>query len=141
VDWWEALAGTVVALICLYAALLAGLWVYARRNSETVGMRDALRLLPDVSRLVHRLAVDPAVARGVRLRAGLLIVYLLLPFDLVPDFLPVIGYADDVLVLALVLRSVVRSAGADALRRNWPGSDAGLAVVQRLAGIGAADRT
>ncbi|WP_235436302.1 YkvA family protein [Arthrobacter sp. RIT-PI-e] len=63
-------------------------------------------------------------------------VYLVLPIDLVPDFLPVIGYADDVVLIAVVLRAVVRSAGQDALRRHWRGIDGGLRVVYALAGIG-----
>lgn len=86
-------------------------------------------------RLLRRLAADPAVPRGVRVRLVLLLGYLLSPIDLVPDFLPVIGYADDVLVVALVLRSVTRRAGADALQRHWPGSPEGLRVVEQLAGL------
>ncbi|WP_324273840.1 YkvA family protein [Blastococcus brunescens] len=55
--------------------------------------------------------------------------------DLVPDVVPVLGYADDVVVVALALRSVVRAAGEEALSRAWPGGGAGLAVVRRLAGL------
>jgi uncharacterized membrane protein YkvA (DUF1232 family) len=58
-----------------------------------------------------------------------------LPFDLVPDFIPVAGYADDVLLVAWVLRSVVRAAGPEALDRHWPGTPEGLVVVRRLAGV------
>jgi SAM-dependent methyltransferase len=58
--------------------------------------------------------------------------------DLVPDFIPVAGYADDVLVVAWVLRSVVRAAGAEAIDRHWPGTPQGLGVVRRLAGVRAA---
>jgi uncharacterized membrane protein YkvA (DUF1232 family) len=67
-------------------------------------------------------------------RLLLLLAYLLMPVDLVPDFLPVIGYADDVVIVALVLRSIIRSAGNGPLVRHWPGSPAGLAMIQRLAG-------
>jgi hypothetical protein len=63
----------------------------------------------------------------------LLLAYLLSPIDLVPDFVPVLGYADD--VVAWALRSVVRRAGSDALTRRGPGEPAGLAVVSRPAGI------
>jgi uncharacterized membrane protein YkvA (DUF1232 family) len=68
-------------------------------------------------------------------RLVLLLVYLASPIDLVPDVVPVIGYADDVLVVALVLRSVVRRAGREALVRHWAGTAEGLAAVERLAGL------
>jgi uncharacterized membrane protein YkvA (DUF1232 family) len=70
-------------------------------------MTDALRFLPDLLRLLRRLAADRTVPAGVRAALLLLLAYLLLPIDLVPDFLPVIGYADDVLLVALVLRLTV----------------------------------
>ena len=134
-EWWEAVLGIVVGLVAVYAILLAGLWFYAASHPDTVDMRDALRLLPDVLRVLKRLAADRSVSRAARVKLYLLLGYLVLPVDLVPDFLPVIGYADDVIIMALVLRSVVRSAGPDALRRHWPGTPAGLAVVERLAGL------
>ena len=65
----------------------------------------------------------------------LLLGYLALPFDLVPDLVPVIGYADDAVLVVWTLRSVVRSAGADAIGRHWPGTPDGLVAVQRLAGL------
>ena len=85
--------------------------------------------------LVHGSPATPTLPRGVRWRLGLLLGYLALPLDLVPDFIPVAGYADDALVVAWVLRSVVRAAGADALDRHWPGTPEGLATVRRLAGV------
>jgi uncharacterized membrane protein YkvA (DUF1232 family) len=71
----------------------------------------------------------------VRWRLWLLLGYLAMPIDLVPDFIPVLGYADDAIVIALVLRSVVRHAGAEALERHWPGTPEGLSAVLRLAGV------
>ena len=133
--WLEIILGALAGLGAVYAILLLALWAYARRHPETVGMGDALRLLPDVLRVLRRLAVDTSVSRGVRIKLFLLLGYLAFPIDLVPDFLPLIGYADDVIIMALVLRSVIRSAGPDSLRRHWPGSPAGLAVVERLAGL------
>jgi uncharacterized membrane protein YkvA (DUF1232 family) len=84
---------------------------------------------------VRRLAADPVLPRGVRVRLWLLLAYLLSPIDLVPDVLPVIGWADDAVVVALVLRSVVRRAGGDALDRHWPGTPDGLTAVRRLVGL------
>jgi uncharacterized membrane protein YkvA (DUF1232 family) len=101
-------------------------------------LTEAIRLLPDLLRLISRLARDAALSRRVRVRLWLLVAYLALPIDLVPDFIPVLGYADDAIVVALVLRSVVRSAGPQALERHWPGTPDGLAAVRRLAGLPAA---
>ena len=80
-----------------------------------------MRLLPDVIRLLRRLAADRSAPRGVRIRLGLLLGYLLMPIDLVPDFLPVIGYADDAIIVAIGLRSCgpCRRSGGD--RRSLAG--------------------
>ena len=123
--------GVLVGLVLVWLTLVAALWV-SRPGEATV--RETLRLLPDLVRLLRRLAADDTLPRGVRVRLWLGLGYLLLPIDLVPDFLPVLGYADDAVVLALVLRAVVRRAGPDALDRHWPGSAAGLDAVRRLAG-------
>ncbi|MEE2523813.1 DUF1232 domain-containing protein [Pseudarthrobacter sp. J75] len=134
-EWWEAVPALLAGLAAIYVVLLAALWVYARRHPETLGMKDALRLLPDLLRVIRRLTADKTVSTGVRVKLVLLLAYLLLPLDIVPDFLPVIGCADDVIVVALVLRSAIRSAGLEPLRRHWPGTPAGLLVIERLAGV------
>ena len=95
-------------------------------------VKEALRLLPDLIRLIKRLAADPDTPRGVRIRLALLLVYLALPIDLIPDFIPVLGYADDAIIVALVLRSATRSAGTDALAKHWPGTPEGLIALKRL---------
>jgi uncharacterized membrane protein YkvA (DUF1232 family) len=118
-------------LVVTYLGLLAALLV-ARPKGNLLG--EALRLLPDLLRLLRRLAADSDVPRGARVRLSLLLGYLAIPFDLVPDFVPVLGYADDAIVVSLVLRSVVRRAGAPLVRRHWPGTDDGLAAVSRLIG-------
>ena len=131
-NWWQTLLGVVGGLLLLWLVLLLVLW---RVRPDGLTTSAALRLLPDLVRLVRRLAADRELPRGVRVRLWLLLGYLLMPIDLVPDFVPVLGYADDAVVVALALRSVVRSAGADALARHWPGDQAGLDVVGRLAGV------
>ncbi|MGQ1798248.1 YkvA family protein [Kocuria oceani] len=132
-SWWRAawpvLVGVLGALLLVWLVVLVVLW---RAAPDRTGLRDALRLLPDVLRLVKRLAGDPALPRGARVRLLLLLAYLALPIDLVPDFIPVLGYTDDAVVVLLVLRSVVRSAGPQAVERHWPGTPDGLAAVRRL---------
>lgn len=131
------MAGAIGGLLLVYVVLLLLLWRYARKHPETVTMKDALRLLPDLLRLLRRLLADKTLAAGVRIGPALLLAYLLSPIDLVPDFLPVIGYADDVIIVALVLRSVIARAGEDALRRHWPGTPDGLQLILKLARLGA----
>jgi uncharacterized membrane protein YkvA (DUF1232 family) len=125
--------GVAVALILAWVALLVTLLV-ARPNENVV--KESLRLLPDLVRLVTRLAKDSSLPRGVRIRLGLLLAYLACPIDLVPDFIPVLGYADDVLAVLLTLRSVIRTVGETPLRRHWPGTPAGLDAIVNLTHAG-----
>lgn len=120
-------------LLILWAALLITL---AIGRPDDLSLRDALRLLPDVVRLLRRLATDTTIPPGARVRLWLLLAYLAVPFDLVPDFIPVLGYADDAIIVAIALRSVTRHAGTGAIERHWPGTPDGLAAVRRLARLG-----
>ena len=133
--WLQAAIGLVGGLLLLWLLLIGGLYLAGRKHDDPTRLRDALRLLPDLVRLLHRLARDPSLPRGVRIRLGLLLGYLALPIDLVPDFLPVVGYADDIVIVGFALRSVTRVAGPEALDRHWPGTPDGLRAVKRLAGI------
>jgi uncharacterized membrane protein YkvA (DUF1232 family) len=128
-------AGIGAGLVLLWLCLVAALWFV---RPDDLRIRDALRLLPDLVRLLRRLSADSTLPRGVRVRLWLLLAYLAMPIDLIPDFIPVIGYADDAVIVAFALRSVTRRAGADALERHWPGTPAGLAAVRLLAGLPAA---
>ncbi len=130
--WWDLLIGVVAALAVTWAALVVALVVVRPRGGL---LREALRLLPDVLRLVRRLAADRSLPRGVRVRLWLLMVYLAVPIDLIPDFIPVLGYADDAIIVTAVLRGVVRRAGLDAVRACWPGTDDGFEAVVRLTGL------
>lgn len=130
--WWDLLIGVAAALVLAWLALVVALLVVRPRGSL---LREALRLLPDVLRLIRRLAADKDLPRGVRIRLGLLLAYLALPIDLIPDFIPVLGYADDAIVVTAVLRGVVRRAGLEAVRAHWPGTPDGFTAVTRLTGI------
>ncbi|QXV57900.1 YkvA family protein [Amycolatopsis sp. TNS106] len=130
--WWDLLLGLGGALLVAWLALVAAL-VLARPRGGL--LREALRLLPDVLRLIRRLAADRTLPRGVRIRLTLLLAYLALPLDLVPDFIPVLGYADDAIIVTVVLRGVVRRAGLDAVRAHWPGTEDGFHALARLTGL------
>ncbi len=130
------MAGVVAGILLLWFVLVLALLWLGRRHGDPSRLGDVLRLVPDVIRLLRRLAADPTLPRGVRVRLALLVGYLLLPIDLIPDFIPVIGYADDALIVVWALRSVTRSVGPDALDRHWPGNPEGLAALKLLAGTG-----
>ncbi len=130
--WLDLLIGAGAALLLAWVALVVAL-VLARPRGAL--LTEALRLLPDVLRLIRRLAADPNLPRGVRIRLGALLVYLASPIDLIPDFIPVLGYADDAIIVIAVLRSVARRAGVSAVRAHWPGTDDGFAALARLAGL------
>ena len=125
-------AGILIALAVVWTSLVVALMLARPKGGL---LKEAIRLLPDTLRLLRRLAVDRSIGRGVRVRLWLLFVYLAMPIDLIPDFIPVLGYADDAIIVAAVLRSVVRKAGPEAIRRNWPGTPEGLATLWRLAGL------
>ncbi|TDQ05666.1 YkvA family protein [Labedaea rhizosphaerae] len=131
--WWaELVVGLVGALLLAWVALIVVLvWLRPRGGL----LREALRVLPDLLRLLRALATDRELPRGVRIRLGLLLAYLAMPIDLIPDFIPVLGYADDAIIVTAVLRSVVRRTGVAKVRAHWPGSDDGFAALARLTGL------
>jgi uncharacterized membrane protein YkvA (DUF1232 family) len=131
--WADLLVSAAAALLLVWIVLVVALW---RSGRGLGGLSDAARLLPDLLRLVARLARDRTLPRGIRIRLWLVLAYLASPLDLIPDFVPVAGYADDAIIVAFALRSVVRAAGSDAIDRHWPGSPDGLGIVRRLAGVG-----
>ncbi|MEU3274478.1 DUF1232 domain-containing protein [Saccharomonospora sp. NPDC006951] len=130
--WWDLVIGVAVAVVLMWLALVGVLIVLRPRGGL---LREALRVLPDVLRLIRGLAADKKLPRGVRVRLGLLLIYLALPIDLIPDFIPVLGYADDAIIVTAVLRGVVRRAGIDAVRAHWPGTEEGFAALARLTGL------
>jgi uncharacterized membrane protein YkvA (DUF1232 family) len=131
VSWWlwAVLAGTVVALAWL--VLVVALLVAGRRDEA----RALAGFIPDCLVLTGRLMSDPRVPRRRKLLLAGLVGYLALPFDLVPDFIPVAGQLDDVLVVGLVLRRFLRSGGEQLVRQHWPGPEQSLRVVLRVGGL------
>jgi uncharacterized membrane protein YkvA (DUF1232 family) len=127
---WQSVLIVVGVLALAYAGLVATLVVTGRRADA----RALARFVPDCSVLFGRLLSDPRVSRGHRVLLVGLVAYLSMPFDLVPDFIPVAGHLDDAIVALLVLRTVLRGARADLIREHWPGGETSLAVVLRLAG-------
>lgn len=116
---------TLVAYLGLLAILL-----FVGRPTEA---RALMRFIPDCLVLLGRLMGDRRVPRRRKVVLLGLVAYLSVPIDLVPDFIPVVGQLDDVLITALALRYALRSGGTELLHELWPGPDKSLEVVMRLA--------
>ena len=125
------LLAVVLVVLAVWAVAILLIWRLAPGRSSLV---DAVRLLPDVLRLAAGLARDPATPKSCRLALAALAVWIASPIDLIPEFVPVVGPLDDIVVAAIVLRWVGRRVGEDALRAHWPGSDEGFGLVRRLLG-------
>jgi uncharacterized membrane protein YkvA (DUF1232 family) len=119
-----------VAFLSVYVSFVLVLLVLGRRDDA----RAVVRFVPDCVVLFRRLLADPRVRRRDKVLLAALVPYLLLPFDLVPDFIPVAGQLDDAVLVALVLRRVLRGAGREVVEQHWPGPRASLTLVLRLAG-------
>src|SRR6478735_7032202 len=126
--WWSWLLVALAVSLVVYALFVGLLVVFGRRGDA----RAFVTLIPDCIVLVGRLVRDPRVPRRRKALLFALAGYLMLPFDLVPDFIPVAGQLDDALVVALVLRSLLRGGGEPLLRELWPGPERTLALILRL---------
>jgi uncharacterized membrane protein YkvA (DUF1232 family) len=133
VSWWQWLVAAAVVAAATWALAVAWL-VFAGRREDA---RAIAGFVPDCLVLVARLLADPRTPRRGKLLLLALAGYLALPFDLVPDFIPVAGQLDDAILVALVLRRLLRADEA-LVREHWPGPEASLRVLMRLAGRGRA---
>jgi uncharacterized membrane protein YkvA (DUF1232 family) len=127
---WQSGLIALAALVLVYGGLVGALAVIGR-SAEA---RALARFVPDCIVLFRRLLSDPRVSRGRKLLLLALVGYLAMPVDLIPDFIPVAGQLDDAILVALVLRTLLRGADADLIRDHWPGPDTSLDAMLRLAG-------
>jgi uncharacterized membrane protein YkvA (DUF1232 family) len=127
----RVVAGIVIGLLLLWAAMLALFWVLRPRD---VPPRELVALMPDLLRLLRDLVRDGATPLDARLVIVVLAAWIVSPIDLIPEFIPVLGPLDDVVVAIVALRYLRRRLGADELRRRWPGSDDGFRLLARVVG-------
>jgi uncharacterized membrane protein YkvA (DUF1232 family) len=123
--------GLLMIAVALYLVAVAALIAAGRREDA----RALAGFIPDCLVLVSRLARDSRISRPRRAILFLVLGYLALPIDLVPDFLPGIGQLDDAVLLGLALRLVVHAGGTEMVRSAWPGPEASLTIVLRAAGL------
>jgi uncharacterized membrane protein YkvA (DUF1232 family) len=125
---WLWLGLGLGATLALWALLVVLLLVLGRSSDA----REVARFIPDCMVLFKRLLRDPRVPRRAKVAVALLLPYLAMPFDLVPDFIPVAGQLDDAILVAAVIAYVGRKAGPGVVEELWPGSEWGLRVVTAL---------
>ena len=126
----------VLSLLALWALLIVILWLLRPKD---VPVREIMQVIPDVLRLLRSIIGDKNAPKDVRLVIGLLFVWIISPIDLIPEFIPVLGPLDDVIVAVVALRYVRRRLGMDDLKRRWVGSVDGFSLLERL--VGSAEKT
>ena len=127
------IAGVVVGLVLLWAALLIVFWLFRPRG---VAVRELVAIVPDVLRLIRSVIGDRSAPMDVRLVLTGLLLWIISPIDLIPEFIPVLGPLDDVVVAVVSMRYVRRRLGIEDLRARWVGSADGFAMLARVIGSG-----
>lgn len=120
----------LVIFLGLYVIFVVGLFVAGKRTHA----RALVGFIPDCIVLFKRLLQDTRLPKRYKFELGLLIGYLALPIDLIPDFIPVAGQLDDAIIVALVLRRVIKGVGVEVIKEHWPGPPSSLSVILKLAG-------
>jgi uncharacterized membrane protein YkvA (DUF1232 family) len=128
VTLWQQVAVGIGIVLSIYALLVAALYIAGRRTEA----RALAGFIPDCIVLFRRLLSDSRISKARKLLIIALIGYLAMPLDLVPDFIPVAGQLDDAILVALVLRTVLRGGGPDLVREHWPGPEDSLRVILRM---------
>jgi uncharacterized membrane protein YkvA (DUF1232 family) len=127
----SAILGLVAGLVAAWLVFVALLWFLRPRDAR---LGQLVRVVPDIIRLCRDVLADRQAPRGVRLAIAGLFLWLVSPIDLIPEFIPVLGPLDDVVVAVIVLRYVRRRLGTEDLRARWRGSAGGFALLQAVMG-------
>jgi uncharacterized membrane protein YkvA (DUF1232 family) len=125
------LTGVLLGLAAAWVLFVVLLWLLRPRDAR---LRDVARVVPDIARLCRDVLADPGAPAGARIAIAGLLVWLVNPIDLIPEFIPVLGPLDDVIVAVLVLRYVRRRLGIEELRARWRGTPEGFGLLQAVMG-------
>ena len=124
---WALFLG--LAVVVVYGVVVGGL-ALAGRSSDA---RAVAGFVPDCIVLFKRMLGDSRLPRRYRAIVVAMVVYLALPFDLIPDFIPVAGQFDDAIVVVLTLRAILRGGGLEMIEEHWPGPRSSLSFILKLA--------
>ena len=100
-------------------------------------IREAILLLPNVMKLLLRVVKDRRVSVRAKAFAGAVLVYVISPIDLIPDFVIGFGKLDDLILSAVAIQHLIESAGPEIVAEHWDGSDASLDMILTAAEMGA----
>lgn len=98
-------------------------------------LQDSVLLIPNIVKLIGRLLLDSRVPRRSKLVLGMAGAYVVSPIDIIPDVIPVVGWADDVLILMFAIDSLVERAGPEIVAEHWDGPGDLLELVRQAIGI------
>jgi uncharacterized membrane protein YkvA (DUF1232 family) len=121
---------SVAVFLAAYALIVVAFVIAGRRDDA----RAVAGFVPDCVVLFSRLLRDPRVPRRHKLLVAALLPYLAMPFDLVPDFIPVAGQLDDAVIVVFVMRHLARR-DPGLLVEHWPGPRSSLALLLRFVGV------
>lgn len=127
--WWSWLLIAIGAI----GALSLAVALSVRRSRDA--LVELVRLIGPCLALLRDVMRDPAVPKRAKLAPGLVLVYLAMPIDLIPDFIPGLGHLDDALVVAWAIRHLVKAAGRERLAAQWKADPDALERVLRLARV------
>ena len=96
---------------------------------------DAALLIPNIVKLVGRLLADPRVPRRSKIALGAAAAYVASPLDLIPDIIPVVGWADDLVFLMMALEGLIHRSGPAIVEEHWDGPGDLLSLVQDVMGL------
>lgn len=125
------MAAVIAGIVALWAVLLVVFWL---ARPKGVPLASLIRPVPDILRLLRSLIGDRSAPLDVRLVLVGLLAWITSPIDLIPEFIPVLGPLDDVVVAIAALRYVRRRVGIEDLRHRWSGTPEGFELLTRIIG-------
>ena len=123
----------VLAALAIALVVWIGLIVLLIALGRHALARELATLVPNLTRLFAGLMRDPRVPLRAKVVLGASALYLAMPIDVIPDFVPIAGSLDDAIVAAFALRFVVRASSPEILAEHWPGDPATLRRILWLA--------
>lgn len=121
----------IIICVVLYALFVAALYISGRH----VAAREFAGFIPDCIVLFKRLLQSKNLARRYKIAAWMVVGYLALPIDIIPDFIPIAGQFDDAIIVALLLRAVIKHTGYRFVNKSWPGTERSLTLLLKLARV------